>query len=293
MLFWHCNQRIGQHMATTSKIWLITGVSSGFGLSLALAVLAAGDVVVGSVREAEQGEAFVQAMGGSASFVVMDVTNAAQREAAVAEVLSKQGRIDVLVNNAGYGFFGAVEEASDAEARHQMEVNFFGALALTQLVLPAMRAQKSGHVVQISSIAGISGTQGLGLYNASKFALEGFSEALAQEAAPLGIKVTLVEPGPFRTEWAGGSSVRSAKQIAAYAPTAHETYNVINGYSGKQPGDPDKGAKLIVEAVKSANPPLHLPLGKMAVDRMRSKLASLGREVDVWEAKSVATAFDA
>lgn len=281
----------GIFMASDSKIWLITGVSSGFGLSLAQAVAAAGDTVVGSVRKEAQGEAFVKNCGGNSSFVRMDVTIAAERKAAIAKVLKDHGRIDVLVNNAGYGLFGAVEEVSDAEARAQMETNFFGALALTQGVLPSMRAQKSGHIVQISSIAGFAGTQGLGLYNASKFALEGFSEALAQEVAGLGIKVTIVEPGPYRTRWAGDSSVRAATLIDAYAGTAHETYNVINGYSGRQPGDPDKGAALILEAVKSAEPPLHLPLGKMAVDRMRGKMAALSREIDAWEARSVATAF--
>lgn len=279
-------------MGSGSKVWLITGVSSGFGLSLAHAVAARGDVVVGSVRKPVQGDAFVKEVSG-ASYVRMDVTVGAEREAAVAEVLKRHGRIDVLVNNAGYGLFGAIEEASEAEVRAQMETNFFGALALTQLVLPGMRAQQSGHIVQISSIAGIAGTQGLGIYNASKFALEGFSQALAQEVAGMGIKVTLVEPGPYRTKWAGDSSVRTAKQIAAYDATAHETYRVINGYSGRQPGDPDKAAKLIMEMVQSGDAPLHLPLGKMAVDRARFKMAALGKDVDAWEARSVATAFEA
>ncbi len=280
-------------MASTSKIWLITGVSSGFGLALAKAVVATGDTVVGSVRKDAQGQAFAQALGGKASFVRMDVTVAEEREAALAQVLKQHGRVDVLVNNAGYGLFGAVEEVSEAEARQQMETNFFGALALTQAVLPGMRAQGSGHVVQISSVAGFSATPGLGLYNASKFALEGFSEALAQEVAKLGIRVMIVEPGPFRTKWAGESAVRSAKQIEAYDGSAHEVFRMINGYSGKQPGDPERGAALIVEAVNSGAAPLRLPLGQMAIERMRAKLASVAKEVDAWEAKSLATAFAA
>jgi NAD(P)-dependent dehydrogenase (short-subunit alcohol dehydrogenase family) len=279
-------------MASTSKIWFITGVSGGLGLALAKAVVAAGDMVVGSVRKSGQAEAFEAQFPGKAFAVHMDVTVAEEREAAMAQILRQHGRIDVLVNNAGYGLFGAIEEISEAEARAQMETNFFGALALTQAVLPIMRGQGSGHVVQISSIAGFASMPGLGIYNASKYALEGFSEALAQEVAAMGIRVTLVEPGPFRTQWAGDSAVRSARRIDAYAEGPHALINMIHGYSGNQPGDPDKAAKVILEAVRSDAPPVHLPLGKTAIDRMRAKMASLEKEIAAWEARSLATAFE-
>jgi NAD(P)-dependent dehydrogenase (short-subunit alcohol dehydrogenase family) len=275
-----------------AKIWLITGVSSGFGRSLAEAAVKAGDTVVGTLRKPSQIEEFKRLHPGKTFGILMDVNDARQVADGVESVLEQFGRIDVLVNNAGYGLFGAVEEASLQETREQMETNFFGALALTQAVLPAMRKAKRGHIVQISSIAGFTGTPGLGLYNASKHALEGMSEALAQEVAPLGIKVLIVEPGPYRTKWAKGGAKDAAKKIDDYAASAHATINMIHGYEGNQPGDPDKGAQLIVDVVNSPNPPLRLPLGKIAIDRMRAKIKSLESEITLWEKRSVATAFE-
>ena len=279
-------------MTNNQKIWLITGVSSGFGRCLVEQAVARGDYVIGTVRKSSDADAFNRDFAGRAEAILMDVDKPAQIRAGVAGVLAKHGRIDVLVNNAGYGLFGAVEEASEAEARAQMETNFFGPLELTKAVLPSMRAAKHGYIVQISSIAGFRSNPGLGLYNASKFALEGFSEALALEVAPLGIKVLLVEPGPFRTKWAGGGSRDVAQQIADYAPTAHAMAKIIHGYDGNQPGDPVKGAKLMIEALFSATPPLRLPLGKSAIDRMKGKIADLSKEIAAWEAESFATDFD-
>jgi NAD(P)-dependent dehydrogenase (short-subunit alcohol dehydrogenase family) len=274
------------------RIWLITGVSSGFGQHLVEQALAAGDFVVGTVRKAEQLQAFQERYPDRAQAVLMDVNDHAQVAKAVQEIVQRHGRIDVLVNNAGYGLFGAIEEVSMAEARAQMETNFFGALAVTQAVLPIMRAQKSGRIVQISSMAGLRSGPGYGIYNASKHALEGFSEALALEVEPLGIKVILVEPGPFRTHWAGGSSQTAAVSIADYAPTAHARINQIQGYSGNQPGDPAKGAQLIVQVVGTANPPLRLPLGQIAIEQIRNKMAQVLADLKVYEAESIATAFD-
>ena len=202
------------------------------------------------------------------------------------------GSIDILVNNAGYGLFGAIEEVSLDEARQQMETNFFGALALTQAVLPFMRERKSGHIIQISSMAGFRAVAGMGLYNASKFALEGFSEALALETKHLNIKVTIVEPGPFRTNWAGDSSIRSEKVIEEYSPTAGSRISTIQAYSGNQPGDPEKAARAIIKVVNSDNPPLRFPLGTVAIQAIRNKLKSVEEEINEWEKVAADTSFD-
>lgn len=275
-----------------SKIWFITGVSSGFGRSLVGAVVKAGDIVIGTLRKPIQCEELNRLYPGKASGILMDVNDSRQIASGVELALKQYGRIDVLVNNAGYGLFGAVEEASEQEARDQMETNFFGALALTRAVLPGMREARRGHIVQISSVAGFRSTPGLGIYNASKFALEGFSEALESEVAPLGIKVLIVEPGPFRTNWAGSGSKDVAHKINDYRDSARLTAQMIHGYDGSQPGDPDKAARLIVDAVNSPNPPLRLPLGKVAIDRIREKISMLEQEIQVWEKQSIATAFD-
>jgi len=280
-------------MSRKQKVWLITGVSSGFGRCLVEQIIKAGDIPVGTLRKQAQVDEFNQQYAGKASFVRMDVNHSAEVETGIKQTLSQYGRIDVLVNNAGYGLFGAIEEVTTTEARDQMDTNFFGVLALTQAVLPAMRKQRSGHIVQISSVGGFRAFAGLGLYNASKFALEGMSEALAQEVAPLGIHVTIVEPGPFRTEWAGGSAKVSARKIADYENTAHATAKRIQGYSGQQPGDPGKAAQLIIKAVNSASPPLRLPLGQVAIDGIRDKINNVQKEIAAWEAESLDTAFAA
>lgn len=270
-------------MPQQGKVWLITGCSKGLGRALAEAVLARGDRLAATARDAasldplgEKGPRRVQAYA-------LEPTDEAAVRTVVDKAVAAFGRIDVLVNNAGYGLSGAVEEVSDAEARAQVEINLFGALNLTRAVLPQMRAQGSGHILQISSAAGVVATPGLGLYNASKFALEGFSEALALEVAPLGIKVTIIEPGPFRTEWAGPSMISARQRIEAYADTAHKTIATINGYSGKQPGDPAKAAAVMIKVVESPNPPLRLPLGETALGRIRGKLKSMSEELTAWE----------
>ncbi|MBV8938518.1 MAG: SDR family NAD(P)-dependent oxidoreductase [Alphaproteobacteria bacterium] len=279
-------------MTAPRKIWLITGVSSGFGRYLADSVIQTGDFVVGTMRKQAQIDEFNRFYAGRGVALRMDVTHPVEIEDGIRRVLKEHGRIDVLVNNAGYGLFGAVEEVSTKEARDQMETNFFGALAATQTVLPAMRRQRSGCIVQISSVAGFRSSPGLGIYNASKFALEGFSEALAQEVAPLGIRVLIVQPGPFRTQWAGASAKTAAKRLEDYGSTAHAWMEQIKGYSGTQPGDPEKGAKLIIRAVNAEAPPLRLPLGKTAIDRIREKIRRMEEEMEQWEDASVNTAFE-
>lgn len=279
-------------MINNSKIWFITGVSGGLGRALAHEVALQGDIVFGTVRNTEQIEKFNHLVHGKTFGLELDVNDHHRIEILVTHIIDQFGRIDVLVNNAGYGLFGAIEEVSMEEARKQMETNFFGALAVTQAVLPIMRRQKSGHILQISSMAGMRSSPGLGLYNASKFALEGFSEALALETEHLNIKVTLVEPGPFRTLWAGASSVRSEKIIEEYNQNSGELIKTINDYSGTQPGDPVKAAKAIVKVVNSDNPPLRLALGKTALEGIRKKITQLGKNYDEWEKVSLDTSFD-
>ena len=277
---------------TRTKVWLITGCSKGLGRALAEAVLAKGDRVVATARNVGALKGLGAAAPDRVMHLAMDVNVEAEVRTTVTKALAAFGRIDVVVNNAGYGLAGAIEEVSDAEARAQMETNLFGALNVTRAVLPAMRAQGSGHILQISSVAGFASTPGLGIYNASKFALEGYSEALAQEVVVFGIRVTIIEPGPFRTDWAGPSLATPARCIDAYADSAHKTIALLNGYSGKQPGDPAKAAAAMISVVESAKPPLRLPLGDIAIGRIRAKLASMTQELADWEKVALATSFD-
>ena len=277
-----------------SKIWFVTGGSSGFGAALTQAIINRGDRVAATFRKAEQASAFTQQHDGRGAGIVMDVTDAAQVSGAVKQVQEQFGHIDVLVNNAGYGTIGALEEFSMDEVRQQMETNFFGALALTKEVLPLMRAQGSGHIVQISSQAGFRATAGFGLYNASKFALEGFSEALAQEVSSFGIRVVLVEPGPFRTEFLAGSMKLPEQRIDAYVRTAvGQMYGYMEKMNGKQEGDPVKGAQAIVDYVYSGSDHLRLPLGKQSVQGIRAKLAAVERDVAANEAIAQSVVFGA
>ena len=285
-------KRLNLAMINSSKIWFITGVSGGLGRSLAIEVAESGDIVFGTLRKPEQIEEFNQLVHGKTFGLELDVNDHHRIKLLITHILDQFGRIDVLVNNAGYGLFGAIKEVSIEEARKQMETNFFSVLAITQQVLPIMRRQESGCIIQISSMAGIRSNPGLGIYNASKFALEGFSEALSLETAAMNIKVMIVEPGPFRTDWAGSSSIRSEKILNEYNSTAGERIKTINNYSGNQPGDPVKGAKAIIKAIKSQNPPLRLVLGKVALDGIREKLKSMEQNLSEWETVSIGTSFE-
>lgn len=274
------------------RIWFITGVSGGIGRALAKEAAESGDIVFGTLRKSSQLEEFNELVPGKTFGLELDVNDHARIPLVISHVLDQFGRIDVLVNNAGYGLFGAVEEVSMDEARQQMETNFFGALAMTQAVLPIMRNQRSGNIVQISSQAGMKANTGLALYNASKFALEGLSEALHIETKHLNIHVTIVEPGPFRTEWAGPSAIRAVKVIDDYAQSAGTVINNIGNISGKQPGDPVKAAKAIIKAVNSDEPPMRLPLGESALRVIREKLKSVEENFSKWEAVSLDTSFE-
>lgn len=263
-----------------NKIWLITGISSGLGKALAEAVIEKGDFVIGTLRQEAQVVEFNKKNIKNATAILLDITDEKSIDNSIEKIISEYGKIDVLVNNAGMGFVGAIEEASIQEVRNVFEANFFGTLKLTQSVLPFMRKEKKGHIVQISSHGGIKAFAGFGIYNASKFALEGFSEAMAQEVAPLGIKVSLVEPGPFRTKFASNGLGQAEKIIDDYSETAGAFRSKLKSVDGKQEGDPIKGAKAIIDLVNSENPTLRLPLGKVALMTIGMKLESVKSDLE-------------
>ena len=262
------------------KIWFITGVSSGLGKAIAETVIHSGDYVIGTFRKEIELSEFNKKYKNRAKGILLDISKIDSIETAVEEILLEHGQIDVLVNNAGVGFAGAVEEASMHEVRKVFEVNFFGTLKLTQAVLPNMRERKSGTIVQISSHSGIKAFAGFGIYNASKFALEGFSEALEQEVKPLGIKVFLIEPGPFRTNFAGRSLIQANKVISDYDQTAGNFRAKLQSVHTKQEGDPNKAAKFIVEHVNSENSTFRLPLGVVPLTTIDMKIKSLQSDLD-------------
>jgi NAD(P)-dependent dehydrogenase (short-subunit alcohol dehydrogenase family) len=273
------------------KTWFITGISSGIGAALAETLIAKGDFVIGTFRHAQQAADFNAQQKGKASALVLDLCDHNSIQEAVEVVKSQFTGIDVLVNNAGFGFAGAIEEASDAEVRQVFEANFFGALQVTQAFLPLMRERGHGHIVQMSSHGGIKAFPGFGIYNASKFALEGMSEALAAELVPLGIKVTIVEPGPFRTGFAGKAFQEAALQIDAYQTTAGAFRERMKQVDGKQEGDPKKAAEAILQVANSENPPLRLPLGKVALGTIGAKLDSVKKDLEDWRAVAEAAVF--
>lgn len=275
-----------------TKVWLITGASSGFGAELAKAAIGKGDHVVGTFRKAEQAGAFSKQYDGKGLGVVLDVTDETQIQSGVQQALEKFQKIDVLVNNAGYGTIGAIEEFSMEEIRAQMETNVFGVIALTKTVLPLMRQQGGGQIVNISSQAGFRAAAGFGVYNTSKFALEGFSEALAQEVAPFGIRVTIVEPGPFRTEFLGGSMKEAQHKMDVYqSTTVGQMYKYVVSNNGRQEGDPVKAAQAIVDYVNNGNKALRLPLGKSPLQAIRAKLKQVEEDLNANEAIALSTVF--
>jgi NAD(P)-dependent dehydrogenase (short-subunit alcohol dehydrogenase family) len=262
-------------------VWFITGCSTGFGRELARHLLACGYRTVVTARNPDDlGE-----LAGQENALVLrlDVTDQSQVDAAVKAAEDRFGRIDVLVNNAGLGYFAAVEESEEDQVRWMFDVNVFGLGRMIRAVLPGMRKKRSGFIVNVSSIGGLRSFPGVGYYNATKFAVEGLSEALWQEVEPLGIKVMIVEPSGFRTDWAGRSASESAQQIDDYAATAGARRSQLRAISGKQPGDPVRAVQAIVKAVESAEPPHRLLLGNAAYDLAMAKIAELGSEFSVWE----------
>jgi NAD(P)-dependent dehydrogenase (short-subunit alcohol dehydrogenase family) len=277
--------------STTPKTFFITGVSSGFGRSLAVEALAAGHRVVGTVRNAAAATAFTGLHEGRAFGKILDVTDHAGVAAIVADVEAEIGAIDVLVNNAGYGMEGIIEESSMDDLRRQFEVNVFGAVAVIQAVLPFMRRRHAGHIVNITSMGGHTTFVGLGFYHGSKFALEGISETLAKEVKGFGIAVTAVAPGMFRTDWSGRSMIRAPRSIADYDDMFEPMRAARAARSGKQNGDPRMAALAILTLVESATPPTHLLLGPDAVEAVGAKISALQGEIAAWKSVSMSTDF--
>jgi NAD(P)-dependent dehydrogenase (short-subunit alcohol dehydrogenase family) len=277
-------------MATNTKVWFITGASSGFGRTIAEEALARGESVVATARTVDALQDLRAQAPERVHVARLDVAKPDEIRAAVAEALTRFGRIDVLVNNAGYGIVGAVEETSDEELRGALEAMFFGAVSLTRAVLPHMRERRTGTIVQVTSMGGIITAPGYGAYCAAKHALEGLSESMAAELAPLGVRVLIVEPGAFRTRLFG-AGFRSMPTIDAYATTVGATRAYANQVHGAQAGDPVKAARAIIDAVDAGAPTLRLPLGADAIDAIRAKLAAVASDVDRNEHIARATQF--
>ncbi|MEO6405425.1 MAG: oxidoreductase [Ferruginibacter sp.] len=270
-----------------SKVWFITGCSTGFGRNLAEAALAKGDKVVVTARNVADVEDIISKYPSTAAAIRLDVTNVEQVKQAVQQAITTFNKIDVLVNNAGIGYFGAIEESEETEVRRMFEINFWGLNNVTHEVLPLMRKQRSGHIINISSIGGLVAFPGVGFYNATKFAVTGYSESLAKEVAGMGIKVTVVAPSGFRTDWAGRSANNTKIVIEDYKKTAHANQETIRGYSGNQPGDPARAAAAIIKVVESENPPVRLLLGAGALKGARNKITELNADIDGWEETTV------
>jgi NAD(P)-dependent dehydrogenase (short-subunit alcohol dehydrogenase family) len=275
----------------SSPVWFITGCSTGFGHELAKAVVARGWRAVVTARNASSIAELIAGHDDTALAVALDVTKPDQIAAAVAGAERRFGRIDVLVNNAGYGYQSAIEEGEEDKIRAMFDANVFGLFAMTRAVLPLMRRQRRGHVINVTSIGGLVGYGASGYYAATKHAVEGWSDSLTVEGKPLGIKVTCVEPGPFRTDWAGRSLIQTPNRIEDYAETAGARMQTTSGYSGKQPGDPAKAAEAMIMITQLDNPPRHLPLGPFAVEETAKKARALLTDVEQWREVALATSF--
>ena len=272
-------------------VWLITGCSTGFGRELTKAVLARGWRVAATARQLEQIQDLAAGHEDDVLTLKLDVTSTADVEAAVRDTEARFGAVDVLVNNAGYGYLAAIEEGDDRQIRDQFETNVFGLIALTKAVLPGMRARGRGHIVNFSSIGGLVSFAATGYYHATKYAVEGLSESLSVELAPLGLHVTIVEPGPFRTDWAGRSIIESPTTIDAYAETAGKRRTQTRERSGNQAGDPVRAAEAVIKAVTAEKPPLRLILGAPALELAYAKLDSLRANFDAWKETTLGADF--
>lgn len=275
----------------TDTVWFITGCSTGLGRALAKRVLQQGHRCAVTARNPAQIEELVAEYPNTAKSLALDVSDPRQVSEAIAQAETAFGRIDILVNNAGYGYLAAVEEGEDDKVRAMFETNFFGLAALIKHVLPGMRSRGRGHIINISSVGGLVGNPGSGYYNATKFAVEGLSEALAKEVEPLGIHVTVIEPGPFRTDWAGRSLKQTRIPLEAYVKTAGARRAEILGRSGTQAGDPERAADAIIKAVESPKPPLNLVLGTDGLARVRTKFSTFLITLDQWETVTLGADF--
>lgn len=279
------------HIAQKDKRWFITGASSGFGRLLTEYLLSIGAKVVATARKIDTIEELTTRYPGCAVPLQLDVTDRHSIDKAVADAIARVGHIDVLVNNAGYGVAGAIEEVTETEYMPMFETNVFGLINVTKALLPQFRERRSGTIVNFSSIGGLIGSAGWGYYNATKFAVEGLSQALAAEMEPLGVHVMVVEPGPFRTDFLGRSGVEAKQHILDYEPTAGKTREYFRTQPGKQAGDPQRAVEAVVAAVSDPNPPKHLLLGKLALSRFRKRLQDWNEELDRWEATTEGADF--
>jgi NAD(P)-dependent dehydrogenase (short-subunit alcohol dehydrogenase family) len=275
----------------SSPVWLITGCSTGIGREIAIAALKKGHRVVVTARRPETVQPLADEFPGKAIAVRLDVTKQDQIDAAVAAADAAFGGIDVLCNNAAYGYMAAIEEGEDEEVRSLFETNFFGPVAMIKAVLPQMRARRSGYIINISSQAGLMSNPGTAYYSASKHALEGLTEGLVREVKPLGIRVTAVEPGPFRTEWSGASLKQVGNPIADYADNVGARRAMIAGMHGKLPGDPEKAGEAIVGLYDVVEPPMQLLLGKVLYDTYVAKLKTVSQSIEDWKEVTLATDF--
>jgi NADP-dependent 3-hydroxy acid dehydrogenase YdfG len=272
------------------KIWFITGCSSGFGRCLVEELLKTDHSVIATARDTKTLSELVEKYPKKILALKLDVTDPKNIKEALATSLEKFGRIDVLVNNAGYGMIGALEESDDAEIKRIFDTNVFGLMNVTKTLLPFMRKQKSGHIINISSVAGFTATPGFGIYNATKFAVEGLSEALAGEVGVFGIKVTIIEPGPFRTDFANRSLSR-AKEMPEYDESMKNTRQYIKDADGNQAGDPVRGAKAMMALVEMQNPPVRIPFGKIAMDRIKVKINNFQNDMEKHQKMILETDF--
>ncbi len=273
------------------KTWLVTGASSGFGLEIARRVLARGECLAATARDPSKLAELLACGGDRVRAIKLDVTDPADPPRAVAETVAAFGSLDVVVNNAGYGLIGALEECDDAQIERNFQTNFFGALRVIRAAMPVFRAQRSGRIINISAAAAISNYAGFSIYGAAKCALEGLSESVAAELAPLGVKVTIVQPGPYRTEFATRSLDRGSGKISDYDGTSGRFAALLSKMGGTQPGDPVRAAELICSMADQENPPLRLVIGKYAINKVRKKLAQSEAELKQWEGAGAATDF--
>lgn len=278
-------------MSSTTPIWFITGASSGLGRALAEAVLARGWRAAITARRPESLSDLTAEHGNRALALALDVTDSGSIASAVRDAEAYFGAIDVLVNNAGYGYLAAIEEGEDAEIRAQFETNVFGLVGVTRHVLPGMRLRRRGHVFNVSSLGGLVAFAATGYYHATKFAVEAVSESLSHEVKPLGIKVTIIEPGAFRTDWAGRSMIESKTVIEDYAETSGKRRQATRSVSGNQPGDPERAATAIISAFEADEPPLRLLLGASALKIARERLEALRVNFDAWAETTLSADF--
>jgi len=277
-------------MEKTARTWFITGASTGFGRLLSEELLKRGERVAATARDSAKVQDLETQYPGRARAFTLDVTEPAEIEEASRQAIAAFGHVDILVNNAGYGVNGAIEEVSDEEFEPMFQTNIYGLIRTTRAFLPHFRQQRSGQVFNFSSIGGLIGTAGWGFYNTTKFAVEGFSEALAAEMKPLGVHVTVIEPGPFRTDFLGRSGKLAQRELPEYAETAGKAREYLRTQAGKQQGDPQKAIEAVIAVADSPNPPLHLILGKIALSRFRDKISLWRKEIAAWE--SVTTGAD-